>query len=81
MTGMVGNEWSFDDFSPMDLIPTPVSLTTSDGNSEEFMPTPLDELVASARSADFGAEMAKSANRSATHPGGCRELSSESWLL
>jgi NADPH:quinone reductase-like Zn-dependent oxidoreductase len=45
MTGMVGNKWSFDDFSPMDAIPTAVCLTTYDGGPEEFMMTPLDELV------------------------------------
>ena len=45
MTGMVGNKWSFDDFSPMDVIPTSVCLTTYDGRPEDFMLTPLDELV------------------------------------
>src|SRR5258707_14173638 len=45
MTGMVGNKWSFDEFSPMDVIPTAVSLTTYAGESEDFMLTPLDELV------------------------------------
>lgn len=45
MTGMVGNKWSIDDFSPMDVIPTAVSLTTYDGGSEDFMLTPLEELV------------------------------------
>jgi NADPH:quinone reductase-like Zn-dependent oxidoreductase len=45
MTGIVGNKWSFDNFSPMDSIPTAVSLTTYDGGSEDFMSTPLDELV------------------------------------
>jgi NADPH:quinone reductase-like Zn-dependent oxidoreductase len=45
MTGMVGNKWSFDDFSPMEVIPTAVCLTTYDGGSEDFMLTPLDELV------------------------------------
>jgi NADPH:quinone reductase-like Zn-dependent oxidoreductase len=45
MTGMVGNKWSLDNFSPMDSIPTAVSLTTYDGGSEDFMSTPLDELV------------------------------------
>jgi NADPH:quinone reductase-like Zn-dependent oxidoreductase len=45
MTGMVGNKWSFDSFSPMDVIPTAVSLTTYAGESEDFMLTPLDELV------------------------------------
>ena len=45
MTGMVGNRWSFEDFSPMDAIPTAVSLTTYDGGPEDFMRTPLEELV------------------------------------
>ena len=45
MTGIVGNKWSFDDFAPMETIPTAVSLTTYAGESEDFMRTPLDELV------------------------------------
>ena len=45
MTGMVGNQWLFDHFSPMDAIPSAVSLTTYDGGTEDFMLTPLDELV------------------------------------
>jgi NADPH:quinone reductase-like Zn-dependent oxidoreductase len=45
MTGMVGNQWSFDHFSPMEVIPTAVSLTTYDGGTEDFMLTPLEELV------------------------------------
>jgi NADPH:quinone reductase-like Zn-dependent oxidoreductase len=45
MSGMVGNKWSFDNFSPMDAIPTAVSLTTYDGGPEDFMLTPLDKLV------------------------------------
>jgi NADPH:quinone reductase-like Zn-dependent oxidoreductase len=45
MTGMVGNKWSFDEFSPMEVIPTSVCLTTYDGGPEDFMLTPLDELV------------------------------------
>jgi hypothetical protein len=36
---------AFDDFSPMDVIPTSVCLTTYDGGPEDFMLTPLDELV------------------------------------
>ena len=46
MTGMVGNRWSFDDFSPIEVIPTSVGLTTYDGGSRDFMRTPLQELVA-----------------------------------
>jgi NADPH:quinone reductase-like Zn-dependent oxidoreductase len=45
MTGIVGNRWSFDNFAPMEAIPTAVSLTTYAGESEDFMRMPLDELV------------------------------------
>ena len=45
MTGMVGNKWSLDDFSPMDAIPTAVGLTTYDGGPGDFMRLPLQELV------------------------------------
>jgi NADPH:quinone reductase-like Zn-dependent oxidoreductase len=45
MTGIVGNKWSFENFAPMDAIPTAVSLTTYGGESEDFMRTPLQELV------------------------------------
>jgi NADPH:quinone reductase-like Zn-dependent oxidoreductase len=45
MTGMVGNKWSFGDFSPMDVIPTAVNLTTYSGGAEDFMLTPLEKLA------------------------------------
>jgi NADPH:quinone reductase-like Zn-dependent oxidoreductase len=45
MTGMVSNKWSFDNFSPMDAIPTAVSLTTYAGEAEDFMLTPLEKLI------------------------------------
>jgi NADPH:quinone reductase-like Zn-dependent oxidoreductase len=45
MTGIVGNKWSFDEFAPMEAIPTAVSLTTYAGESEDFMRTPLEQLV------------------------------------
>ena len=45
MTGTVGDKWSFDNFSPMEAIPTAVSLTTHAGESEDFMATPLQELA------------------------------------
>jgi NADPH:quinone reductase-like Zn-dependent oxidoreductase len=45
MTGMVGNNWSFENFSPMEVIPTAVGLTTYDGGAQDFMLTPLEELV------------------------------------
>ena len=45
MTGMVGNRWSLDDFSTMEAIPTAVGLTTYDGGPDDFMRTPLQDLV------------------------------------
>ena len=45
MTGIVGNKWSFDTFAPMEAIPTAVCLTTYAGESEDFMRTPLEELI------------------------------------
>ena len=45
MTGIVGNKWSFDNFSPMEAIPTAVSLTTYAGESDDFMRMPFQELV------------------------------------
>ncbi|MGF6261661.1 NADPH:quinone reductase-like Zn-dependent oxidoreductase [Paraburkholderia youngii] len=46
MTGIVGNQWSFDTFSPMEVIPSTVKLTIYDGGVNEFMATPYDELLA-----------------------------------
>jgi len=45
MTGMVGDRWSFEEFSPMGAIPTAVCLTTYAGGAEDFMRTPLQALV------------------------------------
>ncbi len=45
MTGIVGNKWSFENFAPMDVIPNAVNLTSYSGASEDFMLTPLQELV------------------------------------
>lgn len=45
MTGMVGNECMFDSFSPMDTIPSSVSLTTYSGGVKEFLDTPHQELI------------------------------------
>jgi NADPH:quinone reductase-like Zn-dependent oxidoreductase len=59
MTGMVGNKWSFDDFSPMEVIPTSVCLTTYDGGPEDFMLTPLDELVEQVAAGTLQAQVGK----------------------
>lgn len=45
MTGMVGGSWSFKDFSPMASIPHAVNLTTYSGGPDDFMRTPLQELL------------------------------------
>jgi NADPH:quinone reductase-like Zn-dependent oxidoreductase len=42
---LVGNKWAFDDFAPMEAIPTAVCLTTYAGESEDSMRTPLQDLV------------------------------------
>jgi NADPH:quinone reductase-like Zn-dependent oxidoreductase len=45
MTGMVGDRWTLDDFAPMEAIPTAVNLTTYSGGADDFMATPLQDLV------------------------------------
>jgi len=45
MTGMVGNMWTLEDFSPMGCIPHAVNLTTYSGGPEDFKATPLEDLV------------------------------------
>ena len=45
MTGMVGNRWEFDRFSPMGAIPTSVKLTTYAGGAEDFVKTPLQAFI------------------------------------
>ena len=45
MTGIVGNKWSFDNFAPMEAIPTAVCLTSYAGENNDFIGTPLQELV------------------------------------
>ncbi|KAG0584589.1 hypothetical protein KC19_3G220300 [Ceratodon purpureus] len=45
MTGIVGGKWTLDSFSPMEAIPTGVFLTSYAGGPNEFMATPLLELV------------------------------------
>jgi len=45
MTGIVGDKWSFDNFSPMEVIPTAVSLTTYAGKSEDLRRAPFGDLI------------------------------------
>lgn len=45
MTGMVGNAWELERFSPMDAIASTVNLTTYSGGSQDFIDTPLQDIV------------------------------------
>jgi NADPH:quinone reductase-like Zn-dependent oxidoreductase len=45
MTGMVGEAWELERFSPWGAIPTAVNLTTYAGGPEEFIETPLQAFV------------------------------------
>ncbi|GAM86907.1 hypothetical protein ANO11243_049280 [Dothideomycetidae sp. 11243] len=45
MAGIVGSKWSYDEYNPMEHIPTGVCLTTYNGGPENFMNTPLQELA------------------------------------
>jgi NADPH:quinone reductase-like Zn-dependent oxidoreductase len=48
-----------DDFSPMAVIPTSVCLTTYDGGPEDFMLTPVDELVEQAAAGTLRVQVGK----------------------
>jgi len=45
MTGMVGDQWELERFSPMGAIPTATKLTTYSGGWKEFMQTPLQAMI------------------------------------
>ncbi|KAK4502988.1 hypothetical protein PRZ48_006415 [Zasmidium cellare] len=45
MTGIVGDSWTFNSFKPMEAIPNSFCLTSYGGGPNEFMETPLQELV------------------------------------
>jgi NADPH:quinone reductase-like Zn-dependent oxidoreductase len=45
MSGMVGDQWTLDQFEPMAVIPHRVYLTTYSGGTSDFMAMPLQELI------------------------------------
>lgn len=45
MAGMVGNAWEYERFSPMDAIPSTVNLRTYSGGADDFVSTPLQEII------------------------------------
>ena len=53
MTGMVGNAWELERFSPMGAIPTAVNLTTYAGGAEDFLSTPLQQVVDAVQTGAF----------------------------
>ncbi|WP_395172757.1 zinc-binding alcohol dehydrogenase family protein [Roseibium alexandrii] len=53
MTGMVGNAWELDHFSPLGAIPTAVNLTTYAGGAEDFATTPLQQVVDAVEAGSF----------------------------
>ena len=52
MTGMVGNKWELERFSPMGAIPTGVNLTTYSGGADDFARTPLQDFVSAVENGD-----------------------------
>lgn len=59
MTGIVGNKWSLENFDPMGLIPTAVCLTSFAGEAEDFMQTPIQELVDQVASGQLAVQIGK----------------------
>lgn len=59
MTGMVGNAWEFERFSPMGAIPTAVNLTTYAGGAGEFAMTPLQQVVDDVEAGRFAPPIGK----------------------
>jgi NADPH:quinone reductase-like Zn-dependent oxidoreductase len=59
MAGMDGAQGSLEHFTPMEVIPTGVSLTTYSGETEDFMLTPLEELVVQVSSGKLHVEVGR----------------------
>ncbi|GAB7340355.1 hypothetical protein MBLNU457_6801t1 [Dothideomycetes sp. NU457] len=45
MTGIVGAKWAYDNYNPMEHIPSGVCLTAYSGGPDDFMGTPMQELA------------------------------------
>jgi NADPH:quinone reductase-like Zn-dependent oxidoreductase len=50
MSGMVGDKWTMENFTPMDAIPSQVSLTTYGGGPKQVMVTPFPDLAEEVKS-------------------------------
>ena len=59
MAGIVGNEWTLDEFNPLTDIPTAVGLTVYGGGPKEFMATPLGEYAKMIKEGKLNLEIGK----------------------
>ena len=59
MTGIVGNKWTLDHFSPMESIPSTVCLTRYAGGSPELLETPLEELAQQVKAGTLNVQIGK----------------------
>jgi NADPH:quinone reductase-like Zn-dependent oxidoreductase len=59
MAGVAGGKWSIEDFIPGEAIPTAVCLTTYGGGSEDFMRTPLNDLIKQIESSQLRIKIGK----------------------
>ena len=59
MTGIVGDKWSFDNFAPMNSIPTAVCLTSYAGEAPDFMAMPFGELVGQVEKGELKVQVGK----------------------
>lgn len=59
MVGIVGNSWTIQDFSPAEFIPPYVYLTKFGGWIEEFMDTPLNDIVQQVEAGRFKIKVGK----------------------
>jgi NADPH:quinone reductase-like Zn-dependent oxidoreductase len=59
MAGMVGNSWSYERFSPMEVIPSTVNLTTYTGGADDFVATPLQQVLEDVAAGQFSPPIGK----------------------
>lgn len=59
LAGIVGNKWHIDNFQPMEIVPKYRYLTTFGGWIEEFMSTPLNNIVQQIEAGTFKIKVGK----------------------
>lgn len=53
MAGMVGDAWEYQRFAPMEIIPSTVNLTTYSGGADDFVATPLQDIIGEVEAGRF----------------------------